>query len=209
MADTGLPINPFTTSSPDSTNANVALGRGTEVLTAEIHGKYFSAAARGSLFSFNQTAVKIPLQTSTMTSLCSLYNPIGSNKLLELVFFDMGIVLPITVVDTTGLYIASPVLTAKGTFTTAGTAQPGLLNSGFVGVGVPYTSYTHNGAVTRWMSLAMFGAVNTATNQMAHYQFDGRAIIPPGSIVSVANATAASSSTDRDIDVSWLETTIV
>src|SRR6266481_3541701 len=153
MADTGLTINPFTTSAFDGSSPSLGTGHGGEVLIAQIHGKYFTAAARGAMFSANATAKTVPQVASGLVSVFSLYNPVGSNRLLELAFLDLSCVLATTIVDTYGLYISSPVLTGKGTFTTAGTAQPALLNSGLTGQGVPYSAYTHSGTPTRWMNV--------------------------------------------------------
>lgn len=205
----GNVVNPYSIQQADNTTVPLAQGRNSELLISEIHGKYFNAAARGALFSFNVTGVTVPVVASGLVSVCSLYNPIGSNRLLELVDIDISTVLATVVVDTWGLYVSSAVLTAKGTFTTAGTPQAGLLNSNIRGVGVPYSAYTHSGTPTRWMTVAMFGGVTTTTNQIAHYPFDGKAIITPGSVVSVATATAAANAAGSDINITWLETPIV
>ncbi len=205
----GNVVNPYTTAQADNTTVALAQGRNSELLISEIHGKYFNAAARGALFSFNVTAVTIPVVASGLVSVCSVYNPVGSNRLVELVDMDIGMVLATTVVDTIGLYVSSAVLTAKGTFTTAGTPQAALLNSNLRGVAIPYTAYTHSGTPTRWMPVAMFGAVTTTSNLIAHYNFDGKAVLTPGSVVSVATATAASNAAGSDINISWLETPIV
>lgn len=210
MADTGLVLNPFSTSAPDSSGPGIAQGRGSELLVAEIHGKYFAAAARGAMFSFNVTAQTLPVVVSSLNSKFSLYNPVGSNRLLELAFLDCSLVLVTTVVDTWGLYYQSPQVTGKGAFTTAGTAQAALLNSNYVGQGVPYSAFSHTAAsITRWMNVAYFGATTTTSNAISHYAFDGRAVIPPGSLVSVATATAATTGSAADLDLSWIETTIV
>lgn len=210
MADTGLVLNPFSTSAPDSSGPGIAQGRGTELLVAEIHGKYFAAAARGAMFSFNVTAQTIPVVVSSLNSKFSLYNPVGSNRLLELAFLDISQVLVTTVVDTWGLYIQSPQIIAKGGFTTAGTAQSALLNSGYVGQGVPYSAFSHTAAsISRWMNVAYFGGVTTTTNQISHYAFEGRALIPPGSLVSVATATAVTCTSACDLDLTWIETSVV
>ncbi len=206
---TGNVVNPYTTNQPDNSYNPLAQGRNSELLVSEVHGKYFNAAARGALYSFNVTAVTIPVVASGLVSVCSLYNPVGSGRLLELVDLDIGLVLATTVVDTYGLYVSTAVLTAKGTFTTAGTPQAGLLNSNLRGVGVPYSAFTHSGTPTRWMIIGTMGAVTTTSNQLMHYNFDGKAVITPGSVVSVASATAASNASGSDINITWVETPIV
>ena len=85
----GAILNPFSTSLSDGLENPPALGRGGETLVSKVHGKWFQAAARGSLFTFNVAAVTIPVVASGLVSVCSLYNPVGSGKLLELVDVDI------------------------------------------------------------------------------------------------------------------------
>lgn len=205
----GNVVNPYTTAQPDNATIALALGRNSEQLVSEIHGKFFAASARGVLFTFNVAAVTIPVVASGLVSVCSLYNPVGSGRLLELVDIDVSTVLATTVVDTVGLYISSPVLTAKGTFTTAGTPQPGLIGSTAAGVGVPYSAFTHSGTPTLYRIVGGYGAVTETSVNQIHYDFDGKVCIMPGAIVSVAMSTAAGTTSGNDIGITWLETPIV
>lgn len=205
----GNVVNPYTTAQPDNATVALALGRNSEQLVSEIHGKFFAACARGALFTANVAAVTIPVVAATLVSVFSLYNPVGSGKLLELVDIDISTVLATTVVNTVGLYTSSPVLAAKGTFTTAGTALSGLVGSTAQGVGIPYTAYTHSGTPTLYRIVGGWGAVTeTSVNQM-HYDFDGKVAIMPGGIVSVATSTAAETASGSDIGMTWIETPIV
>ena len=205
----GNVVNPYTTAQPDNSDVPLALGRNSEQLVSEIHGKFFTACARGALFTFNVAAVTIPVVAATLVSVFSLYNPVGSGKLLELVDIDVSTVLATTVVNTVGLYTSSPVLAAKGTFTTAGAPLSGIVGSTAAGVGIPYSAYTHSGTPTLYRIVGGWGAVTeTSVNQM-HYDFDGKVCIAPGSIVSVATSTAAETASGSDIGMTWIETPIV
>lgn len=204
----GSVLNPYTTSVGDGLENELALGRNSEVLVSEVHGKWANAAARGVLFTFNVTAVTVPVVAATLVSVFSLYNPVGSGRNLELVDFDCSMVLATTVVDTIGLYTSNPVLAAKGTFTTAGAPLSGMIGSTAAGVGIPYSAYTHSGTPIRYRILGGFGATTDATSGMIHYEFDGRSIIPPGAIVSVAMSTAAGTTSGLDLGISWIETMI-
>ncbi len=218
MTDTtelvGNVVNPFGTAVADNSQNPIAMGRNSEVLIAQSHGKWFNAAARGVLFSFNVTAKTIPVTVSAgqiTAAPFALYNPVGSNRLLELVDCDIGLVLATTVVNTIALYSTVNTTTAAGTFTTAGTAISGLLNSTTGGVGVPYTAFTSVASFTpfKWQPVGMFGAVTTVSNQLSHYIFDGKAIVPPGAMVILATTTAATTASSIDASISWVETPIV
>ncbi len=211
---TGNVMNPFTAASPDNTSNPILQGRNSELLVSQIHGKWFNAAARGVLFTFNVTAKTVPVTVSAgqiTAAPFALYNPVGSNRLLELIDLDIGLVLATTVVNTISLYATTNVVSASGTFTTAGTAQSGLLNGTAGGVGVPYTAYTTVASCTPllWMPVGTFGAVTTTSNLLSHYVFDGKAIVPPGALVILAASTAASTASSIDAQISWVETPIV
>lgn len=201
----GNVVNAFSTSAPDNSDNPLGLGRQTEQLVSEIHGKYYTANYRKVLFGFNVTAVTVPVVASGLVSVFSLYNPAGSPVNLEIVDFDMGLVLATTVVDVLGLYTSSIPLTAKGTFTTAGSPVSGVVGSGLVGYGVPYSAYTHSGTPTRHSILATFGAVTDAQMGSFNIPIDGKIIIPPGVIVSAAMSTAAGTAAGIDLGVRWLE----
>jgi hypothetical protein len=43
--------------------------------TADVHGKWFEANYRGKMFTYNVTAVTIPVVASGVVSVFTLYNP--------------------------------------------------------------------------------------------------------------------------------------
>src|SRR5438105_820133 len=100
----GLIQNPTSTSTQDGQEATPNLGRQNEQLMSELHGKWYVASYRGAVFSANVTAKTVPVIASGLVSVFGLYNPVGSGKVLELIDFDLGLVLATTVVDTVGLY---------------------------------------------------------------------------------------------------------
>lgn len=205
----GSVLNPYSTQIGDGLENQFGLGRNSEALISAVHGHYFNASARGVLFTFNVAAVTIPVVASGLVSVFSLYNPVNSGRLLELVDIDVSTVLATTVVDTVGLYVSTPVLTAKGTFTTAGAALPGLLGSNAQGVGIPYSAFTHSGTPTLYRIVGGYGAVTETSVNQIHYDFDGKVCLAPGAIISVAMSTAAGTTSGNDIGITWLETPIV
>jgi len=204
----GNVLNPYTIRQADNSLAAIGLAPDESTLISWAHGSGFQAAARGALFTFNVTAVTVPVVASGLVSVFSLYNPVNSNRWLELVDFDASIVLATTVVDTIGLYFSNGALTGKGTFTTAGTPLPGQVGASIGGQGVPYSAFTHSGTPVRHRILGGWGATTDPTSSMIHYEFQGRTIVPPGVAVSVAMTTAASTASGVDLGMSWIESPI-
>jgi hypothetical protein len=197
-----------TTNTPDGQTGAVNLGKQNEQLLSEIHGPYFAAGIRRNLFTFNVTAVTVPVVASALVSVFSLYNPTSGGKVLELVDFDMGNLSTTTVIDVVGLYWSGAPLGDKGTFSTPsvfGTnhfgASPGLGSP----VGIPYTAYTHSGTPAR---IAILNSANTTTDVTGvplHYDFNGKIVLYPGDVVSVAASTAAMHASTTDLAIRWAE----
>ncbi len=197
--------NPSNNSSSDGTTVTALAGKAGEQVVTNLRGKYYTSNYRGTVFTFNRTAVTVPVIAATLVSVFSLWNPPGSGKNAELISFDYGIVLATTVVDVVGLYYSSGSLALAGTFTTAGTALSGSVGSTAANVVLPYSAYTHSGTPTRHSILGFFGAVTTTNSQPAHLDFDGRVIVPPGTVVSIAMSTAASTTSGVDLGLTWAE----
>ncbi len=198
---------PQTVNTPDGQYAKLNAGKQNEQLIAQLHGPYFSAGIRGNLFTFNVTAVTVPVIAATLVSVFSLYNPTGGGKYLELVDLDFGN-LAATVIDVVGLYWSGAPLGDKGTFTTAsvfGTNHFGGSPGRGSAIGVPYTAYTHSGTPAR---VAITHSMNTTSGVLGgsiHYDFNGKVVLAPGDVVSVAASTAALTSSKSDIAIRWAE----
>src|SRR3990167_7337716 len=70
---------------------NIVLGRQGEQLTADLHGKWYSAALNGRLFIGSSliAGVTIPVNTATAATF-TLFNPLGSGVNVELATLDIG-----------------------------------------------------------------------------------------------------------------------
>ena len=209
---TDQPANPFAVSLPPGSATQLkSIGRGGEIFASEIHGKYYTASYYGRLFNFNRTAVTVPVTAINLGSVFSLYNPPNSQANLELVDFDLGIVLATTVVDTVGLYWVGPTLAALGALTTIGVFGTNWFagNLGSTpGQGNPYALYTHvaaAAAIVRVDILAQFGGVTATSDTPIHKDFDGKIVVGVGSVVSVAMSTAAGTGSGLDLSLRWLE----
>ncbi len=203
------PGNPFSLSlPPGSAPTNETGSRGGEVCTVETHGKYYTGAYNNRVFSFNVTAVAIPVVASGLVSKASLYNPSSSNVNLELIDIDLGDVLVTTVVNVIGLYWDGPVLASQATFTTAGVFGTnwfsGLLGTN-AGQGTPYSALTHKTTPVRIDIVSTYAGITSTGNQPIHKDYDGKLILPPGHLITVAASTAASFTAGNDIAFRWME----
>ena len=198
------------TNNPVSSNpVPPSLGRQGELWCAEIRGKYATAAINRGLFKFNVTAVTVPVVASGLVSVFSLWNPPSSGVIAELVETTVGQVLATTVVDVCAWYASFGNLALAGTFTTKSVA---LTNHFSARIGdspnpniTPYTAYTHSGTPVRVDIIGSFGATTDAGLSLPSKQHDGKLLVPPGTVVSVAMSTAAGTSSGLDLQCDWME----
>lgn len=178
--------------------------RGGEVLVTESRGKYAFQCQSGKLWHAYATGLTIPVIAAQMVSVFSLYNPIGSGVNLELVELEFGNVNATTVVNTIGIgYEANLTLTPVIANMTAGTAYSGLLGDSTAKVGQFFTAWTHVGTPLRIGPVITYGAVTNANANRIGVDFDGKIIMPPGSVVSACTSTATE--TNAAAHISWLE----
>jgi hypothetical protein len=207
-----MPLNLVTYNAPPA----VSLVPGTTVtqyadhtgssLYSDLHGKWYNAAKNGLVFHANVTAQTLPVVASGLVSKFSIYNQAGSGKNLELISCDIGFVSATTVVDVVGLYYEQSAA-LNPTSITFGTAVGGLIGNSTTPVGKFATALTHTSGITptRLMIISTFGAVTSTADNPVHYDFDGKVIIPPSTIISIAMSTAASTATAVDVGLSWCE----
>lgn len=205
----GNVYNPATTKLTDSLQVPPVLGVQGESLNSDLHGKHFVTAYRKNLFSFNVTAVTIPVIANNLVSVFSLWNPPSSGVVAELVDTEIGQVLATTVVDTVAWYFSNGSKALAGTFTTPSVANTNHFSARVGEVPnnnvIPYTAYTHSGTPVRADMITMFGAVTDASMSAPSKFYDGRVLIPPGTVISVAMSTAAGTTSGLDISCRWAE----
>jgi hypothetical protein len=193
--------------SDGTTTANLLQGKSAELLCAEIHGKWYTQAYRGNLYFGAVTAVTLPVNANNLASVCSLYNPAGSTRNLELVSVSVGTVLATTVVNNVNIYfqggIGSSVTIPSAI--TVGTINGGFLGSALSSQGKFCSALTHVGTPTLLTQVANFGAVTTTNFGVVTAEFDGKIILPPASVISIANSTAASTASGMAVSICWAE----
>ena len=206
----GFVLNPVTANNPISSNPlPPSLGRQGEELISELHGKYGTAAMNKALFNFNVTAVAIPVVSSAVASVFTLWNPPSSGVLAEMVDTELGQVLATTVVNAIGWYFTSGSGALAGTFSTKAAANTNYFSArtGDVPNGnvIPYTAYTNSGIPVRVDIIGSFGAVTDAGMPLPAKIYDGRLWVPPGVAMSVLASTAITFTAGLDVSCRWIE----
>jgi hypothetical protein len=201
----GLVLDPLANRSGDGATPPFVSGRSTELLVSELRGKFANATDRGHLFSANVTKVTMNVMSASYVSVFSLYNPVGSSVNLELVDIDIAISLATTVVNVLGLYYSTGNAAQSGTFTTQGSVISGTFGAPAAPQGQFYSAYTHSATPTRGAIVGCFPATAVTNNGVASFQFDGRVIIPPSTVVTVAPNVAVMTTTATDLNIRWLE----
>lgn len=207
---TGTVGAPSNVSAGDGVSLPLLQGKQSELVAAQLHGKYYTQAYRGNAYYASVAATGIITTAFSSGAYVGLllWNPQGSGKNLVPLRATQGRILAATTVAGWGhAYLAnagSGIGTAAplSVFTTISSAlrgplnQPGITGQGnsvaLVGAGGTFTT-----ALTWGRSNGMgIGTETTAiTDQPFIEDFDGMLIIPPGTIFAPFAATAAQGGT--------------
>lgn len=199
-------VNPFSSTQPvGSTLQNDFTGPSGEKLTAECHGRYYNACYRGGVFLFSAAAVTLPVNAATLASKFAIYNPPSSGKVMELITCDAASVVATTVVDALGLYFSTGTNATGSTFTTPGTIVPMYLGGGASSAMTGYSALTHVGTPVLACLMQTWGATAVTNQNINSYEFNGKVIVPPGTVISLAMTTAASTGSGITLSLSWAE----
>ena len=203
---TGDVLVPTGGAPPAVPNLPVALGRSRETLVTELHGKFYAAVKSGRCFIAAQTGITIPLNAAALVSVFSLWNPMGSGVDMELIDADVWTVSATEVVNDVALYYQAAVgsaIAVPGTLTKANpvnlypVAAPGTNQVQY------YTALTHVGTPSLLHPLVDIQATASGIAGSGHYEFDGKLLIPPGTVISLATTTGAEASAGASIK--WAE----
>jgi hypothetical protein len=153
---------------------------------------------------FAVAAVTVPVNASGLVSVCGIYNPPGSGKVLELIDTDVGIALATTVVQEF-VWVSSTVsASALATFTTPGTARNRRMQDPSSTVARVYTAVTHSGTPNVEAKIGSFAKV-TADQTIPTKLWNGSLIIPQGVLASIATLTAASTASGINLGFTWAD----
>lgn len=206
--DTGMTQNPAQTNTADGQQGTMNLGKQNEQLMAEIHGPWFTSAIRGNLFNFNVTAITVNKISAAFVSTFALYNPASSGKIAEIVDMDFGLLSATTLADVFGVYWQGAPASSAATFTTPsvfGTntfgGAPGKAGNSVI----PYTALTHSGTPARVSILNSFNSSGFVLGTPVHYDYNGKLLLYPGDLISVATSTTVWTASAVDMSIRWAE----
>lgn len=189
----------------DGTESFQRFGRSGELITAKVKGTFAEQVQRNNVFSASAAAVTIPVIDAAMVSVFSIFNPIGSGKLLEIIDTEIQNVLAATVVNLYGWYYSGPALAGLHTLTTLGVVQSRRIGDGTAAAGKFYSALTHFGTPILAAAIGGTGATTNGATRPLFKNFNGALIVPPGVAISVAGSTAAGTTVGNTISASWAE----
>lgn len=196
---------PSNTSAPDGQPFPQLGGKQGDAIVSEAHGKWYTAAYRNRLFFATATGITIPAIASGLVSVFSLYNPLGSGIVMELVSTTIGFTSATTVLDNLGWYWQGGSTFTVPTSITAGTPNSCYLNGG-KGVGQFLTAGTHTGTPALLEYIVNMLTTSTVPPGQSYFRdYDGRFILPPGSIISLATSTTVWTASHTDVMATWAE----
>jgi hypothetical protein len=192
---TVIAVGAQTTQLPAGSTPTESQGGYGEQLMSELHGKWYTAARGGLVFTAAATAaITLPVTSAALVSKFCLINPLGSNKVMELIDADFGSVSATEVVNSIQLvYQTTPGGVTGLASTTAGTILSSMLGSAApasTSIGTYYTAATHTGTPVVYGGLWDVSATAAGVSS-THYEFDGKVLLYPGCIIDLVASTAA------------------
>ena len=196
-------------------------GKNGELVTSDLHGKYYELAVRGKVFTGSSVAAgfAIPKYDSVTPMFC-LWNPSGSGCNFELIKLNLAVsVLGTSVVDS--YYLAYTANAGNSISTTAAVvafaATPTYVHSALIGSGAASVSKfssvgtnTLLAAPVVWYHLPFSRDLATTGGGAPVMQenFDGTVIVPPSTLITIM-ATPAATSTTYTCSLTWAEVPII
>ena len=173
-----------------------------------VNGRYAELAQRGQVFHASRAAVTLPVNAATLVSVFGLHNPAGSGKMLEMIECEAHAVLATTVVNALGLYFSNGSNASGATFTTpvAGGVKSSRLGEGVTSVCTLYSAVTHVGTPELVDIIGGWGAVTDGGATPIRKVWDGKIVVPPGTLLALAMTTAAWTGSGFTGLLRWAET---
>lgn len=199
MLVNGSVVNVATAQNGDGAQPTVAIGRQGELIVGELRGKYAAASLRGNVFYMSTViaGVALPVNAATVASKFTLWNPAGSGRVVELVEFTLGIDSATEVVNGLAVGFQAGVQSgggAPGTLTAIDSGPTStLIGAGLQSVCKGYKAATlTNAAVLPVYPLGLnFDATAAGRSGNFAYNFDGKFMVPPDTIVTFCSTVAA------------------
>ena len=183
----------------DGTNQPALQGKAGDLIVSELHGKWFTQSYRGNVFSLSSPIAGTAVGTATSTNMtsCTLWNPLGSGKVFELISVDINVLATIGI---GGFALSSAVNLGAN----AGTGAPVIsftsvsaINTN-VGSGNVSVSKTAAGAFSVTTAPVLFTNLGVSTasstagtgSYLTRIDIDGKIVVAPGSAISLVAAAA-------------------
>lgn len=189
----------------DGQNPIATMGKSAELLAAQLHGSFYTANYRNRVFIATTAVagVTLPVQAASLASKFTIVNPVGSGVNLELIDLDWGVQNATEVVNGIALFYQTGASAIAGLSSlTVGTILPGTVQGGGVPNAIYYSAATHTGTPALYKLLGMINATANGIPQ-SHYEFNGKVIIPPATVVALATTIGAQANFIASL--SWAE----
>lgn len=203
--------NAATEANQDGAFLPLAQGRQGQLHVADTHGKYFAAASRGKMFlgSTLIAGVALPVNAANVVSKFTLWNPLTSGVNCELVELGTGIDSATTVVNgvVAGFQFGvGSTITAPGTLTALSTSISIGPGAGVAPAATLYSAATLVNAAVLGPLMPIWGGYGAVTDGALApdpHRFDGKVVLPPGSLVTFLTTVAAA--TAAFYGLTWIE----
>lgn len=169
------------------------------------HPRYAELCARGQVFHASVAAVTLPVNVATLVSVFGIYNPPSSGVMMELIEAEAHAVVATTVVNGMGLYALGGQTGATFTTLLAAGIQSSRLTEGVASACRAYSAVTYVGTPILADLVGGWGAVTDGGATPIRKQWDGKIMIPPGVLASLAMTTAASTASGITALLRWAE----
>lgn len=202
----GVVVNPALNSLSPTAQSPLALGLTGEQLASEVHGKWWTAARAGVTFLASTliAGTVIPVNAVNVVSTCTLWNPPGSGKVFEPIEYAIGIDSATEVVNGLVTGFQSGLATPGGTLT-AIAGKSLFLGGGLAPQGIFYSAATLvNAAVLApLLGMGINLVATSASTPTGSYAYDGKILMPPGSLITILSTVAAMTASFQSI--TWAE----
>ena len=190
------PIGPNNASLGTGVATTIRLGNMGDSIVSELHGRYYEAAYRRTMFS-------AALQAATVTSAgliasgspytgLSLVNP--ANNTNNLVLNKVGVAFPVApaAVIVLGLRTGFGITASASLTAVAGknTYVGGVTPTALV-YNVSTLTYSGTATIDRFLGIVGTGAISVAGTTSSFFDMEGGLIVPPGAFVDIYTSTAA------------------
>ncbi len=188
--------NPATAQNPDGTVATAASDRSGALLTRQLGGAFYPAAARGNLFIASTliAGVTVPAPGTTLASKAGLVNPAGSGKNMELVALGISSITIEVALKQFMLEFqinASQTGGAPTSVTRLTSYSMPLSTGNGAASGYAYTAATMTNAAANPILMPVAGNYETAVGWVpTWFRFNGEVVMGPDTVMAITNTSS-------------------